>query len=61
MKSLLKFINIFNSFWMEFEGNVYVYKELKKKNYWFMLKYGVGLKYVCLFCLLCDWVYKFYI
>lgn len=31
MKSLLKFINIFNSFWMEFEGNVYVYKELKKK------------------------------
>lgn len=54
MKSLLKFINIFNSFWMEFEGNVYVYKELKKKNYWFMLKYGVGLKYVCLFCLLCD-------
>lgn len=39
---------------MEFEGNVYVYKELKKKNYWFMLKYGVGLKYVCLFCLLCD-------
>lgn len=35
---------------MEFEGNAYVHKELKKKTHWFMSKYGAGSKHVRLPC-----------